>query len=173
MFPGPTELRLIGYSIESIWTQTIQVKYIDTKNQLADILTKGNFTRDEWNHMLCLFNVSHFSPTVCSEALAKILQQASGKEHESQQNRSRWWIWSRDAAWGILMCYLLLHQKGRGKPDMKVKYLWARGLSSIIERGDLWWTLDHQTTQNGMLTKNGLLKSGNLMKCWKQERRDL
>ena len=25
----------------------IQVKYIDTKNQLADILTRGNFTRDE------------------------------------------------------------------------------------------------------------------------------
>ena len=24
----------------------IQIKYIDTKNQLADILTKGNFTRD-------------------------------------------------------------------------------------------------------------------------------
>ena len=29
----------------------IQTKYIDTKNQLADILTKGNFTRDEWNHL--------------------------------------------------------------------------------------------------------------------------
>ena len=39
----------------------IQIKYIDTKNQLADILTKGNFTRDEWNHLLCLFNISHFS----------------------------------------------------------------------------------------------------------------
>ena len=26
----------------------IQIKYIDTKNQLADILTKGNFTRDEY-----------------------------------------------------------------------------------------------------------------------------
>ena len=25
----------------------IQIKYIDAKNQLADILTKGNFTRDE------------------------------------------------------------------------------------------------------------------------------
>ena len=25
-----------------------QIKYIDTKNQLADILTEGNFTRDEW-----------------------------------------------------------------------------------------------------------------------------
>ena len=32
----------------------IQIKYIDTKNQLADILTKGNFTRDEWNHLLYL-----------------------------------------------------------------------------------------------------------------------
>ena len=39
----------------------IQIKYIDTKNQLAEILTKGNFTRDEWNHLLCLFNISHFS----------------------------------------------------------------------------------------------------------------
>ena len=39
----------------------IQIKYIDTKNQLADILTKGNFTRDEWNHLLTLFNISHFS----------------------------------------------------------------------------------------------------------------
>ena len=33
----------------------IQIKYIDTKNQLADILTNGNFTRDEWNHLLYLF----------------------------------------------------------------------------------------------------------------------
>ena len=49
----------------------IQIKYIDTKNQLADILTKGNFTRDEWNHLLCLFNISHFSSTVCSEGMAK------------------------------------------------------------------------------------------------------
>ena len=32
----------------------IQIKYIDTKNQLADILTKGSFTRDEWNHLFCL-----------------------------------------------------------------------------------------------------------------------
>ena len=30
----------------------IQIKYIDTKNLLADILTKGNFTRDVWNHLL-------------------------------------------------------------------------------------------------------------------------
>ena len=57
----------------------IEIKYIDTKNQLADILTKGSFTRDEWNHLLCLFNNSHFSPTVCSAAMAKRSQQDSGE----------------------------------------------------------------------------------------------
>ena len=49
----------------------IQIEYIDTKNQLADILTKGNFTRDEWNHLLNLFNISHCSSTVCFETMAK------------------------------------------------------------------------------------------------------
>ena len=58
----------------------IRIKHIDTKNQLADILTKGNFTRDEWNHLLCLFNISHFSPTVYSAAMAKRFQQDSGEE---------------------------------------------------------------------------------------------
>ena len=38
MFPEPTELRLIVFSIELIWTPKIQIKYIDTKNQLADML---------------------------------------------------------------------------------------------------------------------------------------
>ena len=38
----------------------IQIKCTDSKNQLADILTKGNFTLDEWNHLSCFFNISHF-----------------------------------------------------------------------------------------------------------------
>ena len=53
----------------------IQIKYIDTKNQLADILTRGSFTRDEWNHLLCLFNISHFSSTECSEVMSKRTQK--------------------------------------------------------------------------------------------------
>ena len=36
----------------------IQIKYVDSENQLADILAKGNFTRDEWNHLLCLVYIS-------------------------------------------------------------------------------------------------------------------
>ena len=65
----------------------IQIKYIDTKNQLADILTKGNFTRDAWNHLLCLFNVSHFSSTVCSDTMAKRSQQESGEERVTAKSR--------------------------------------------------------------------------------------
>ena len=65
----------------------IQIKYIDTKNQFADILTKGNFTRDEWNHLLCLFNISHFSSTVCSDTMAKRSQQDSGEERVTAKSR--------------------------------------------------------------------------------------
>ena len=60
------------------------MKYIDTKNQLADIWAKGNFTRDEWNHLLCLFNISHFSSTSCSAAMA---QQDSGEERVTAKSR--------------------------------------------------------------------------------------
>ena len=65
----------------------IQIKYIDTKNELADILTKGSFTRDEWNHLLCLFNISHLSSTGCSETMAKRLQQNSGEERVTAKSR--------------------------------------------------------------------------------------
>ena len=65
----------------------IQIRYIDTKNQLADILTTGTFTRDKWNHMLSLFNISHFRTTVCSETMAKRLQQDSGEERVTAKSR--------------------------------------------------------------------------------------
>ena len=65
----------------------IQIKYIDTKNQLADILTKRNFTRDEWNHLLNLFNISHFSSTAYTAAMAKRAQQGSGEERVTAKSR--------------------------------------------------------------------------------------
>ena len=65
----------------------IQNKHIDTKNQLADMRTKGNFTRDEWNHLSCLFSGSHFSSAVCSEAMARRSQQDSGEERVTAKSR--------------------------------------------------------------------------------------
>ena len=65
----------------------IQIKHVDTKNQLADILTKGNFTRDEWNHLLCLFNMSLFSSTRCLQAMSKITQEGAGEERVTAKSR--------------------------------------------------------------------------------------
>ena len=44
----------------------IQIKHVDTKEQLADMLAKSNFTRDEWNHLLRLVNIRYFSIISCS-----------------------------------------------------------------------------------------------------------
>ena len=87
MFPGLTELLLIGCSIESIWIPKSKSNTSTPKTKLADILTKGNFTLDEWNHLLSLFNISHFSSTVCSAAMAKRLQQESGEERVTTKSK--------------------------------------------------------------------------------------
>ena len=60
--------------------QKIQITHVDTKNQLADILTKGSFTRDEWNSLLRLFNISNFSSTSCQQAMSKRTQERTGEE---------------------------------------------------------------------------------------------
>ena len=52
-----------------------------------DILTKGNFTRDEWNHLLTLFNIGHFSSTSCIAAMAKRAQQDSGEGRVTAKSR--------------------------------------------------------------------------------------
>ena len=74
----------------------IQIRYIDTKHQLADILTIGNFTRDECNKLLHLFNISHFSSTCCAEnsslmggpnTMAKRMQEQKEKK-KVWQNRN-------------------------------------------------------------------------------------
>ena len=75
----------------------IQIRYIDTKHQIADILTKGNFTRDEWNNLLHLFNISHFSSTCCAEnssltrfpeTMAKRMQEQKGEERSVAKSKS-------------------------------------------------------------------------------------
>ena len=53
----------------------IQMKYVDTTNQLADILTKQSFSRDEWNHLLFQFNIMNF-PTYSGSHFKSFLSQA-------------------------------------------------------------------------------------------------
>ena len=135
MFPGHTELRLIGWSIESTWTPKIQIKYIDTKNQLADILTKGNFTRDERNHFVCLFNISHFTSTNCSEVMSKRTQKDAGEERVTAKSEPMMNLFSRCSERNPDV-FASTASESWGKPDMKVNYLWALKLRSTIERRD-------------------------------------
>ena len=84
MFPGLTELRLIDFLIELIWTPKSKLNTLTPKTNSLTFLTKGNFTRD---HLLCLFNISHFSSTVCSDTMAKRSQQDSGEERVTAKSR--------------------------------------------------------------------------------------
>ena len=47
---------------------------MDTKHQLADILTKGNFTRDKWNNLLRLLNISNHGSNNELQKMAKRVQ---------------------------------------------------------------------------------------------------
>ena len=58
----------------------IQIKHVDTKNQLADMLTKGSFSRDEWNHLLRLFNIMSFSIFSCSHFSDFLSDDQVGKQ---------------------------------------------------------------------------------------------
>ena len=61
-----------------------------TPNISLQTLTKENFTRDEWNNLLHLFDISHFSSLCCaenfsliscSERVEKRMQQEQSEEH--------------------------------------------------------------------------------------------
>ena len=68
----------------------IQIRYIDTKHQLGDILTKGNFTRGEWNNLLHLFNISHFSSACCAENSSLISSpKTMAKRMQEQKEEDR------------------------------------------------------------------------------------
>ena len=82
----------------------IQIKYVDTKSQLADMLTWGSFTRDEWNHLLRFFNIMNFSMFFCSHFsnfLSDPIGNQSamskrGQESTSRRNQSQWFWRRRD-----------------------------------------------------------------------------
>ena len=130
----------------------IQIKYIDTKNQLADILTKGNFTRDEWNHLLTLCNISHFSSTACIAAMAKRAQQESGEGRVTAKSRPMMNLTARTPSFVSSSASLT-----RGGPRMDIKIL--KDLFLTIERGNPLKRQD-QTIHKRIMVYRGLLKSG-------------
>ena len=72
------------------------------------MLTKGKFTRDEWNHLLNLLNIGHFSSAVCSAALAKRIQQESGEERVRAKSRPMMKFDSEDAISRVVFNFVKL-----------------------------------------------------------------
>ena len=75
----------------------IQMRHIDTKHQLADILPKGDFTCDEWNNLLQMLNITHFTSICfakssslinCTKTMAKRMQEDEGEEISVAKSRS-------------------------------------------------------------------------------------
>ena len=87
----------------------------------TDLLTNGNFTSDEWNHLRRLFNIMNFSMFSCSHlsnflsdpirkqsAMSKRGQEGTSSEGFRWQNQSQWiqrwrcrdpWIWCCTTRW--------------------------------------------------------------------------
>ena len=86
MFPESTELLLIGYSTASIWIPKSKSNTFTSKTNSQTYWPK------EISHVMngrtcCVFNISRFSSTVCSEAMAKRSQQNSGDERVTAKSK--------------------------------------------------------------------------------------
>ena len=150
----------------------IRIKYIDTKNQLEDILTKGNFTRDEWNHLLCLFNISHFSSINSLGAMSKRTQEDVGEERVTAKSKPMMNLVSRYRVRDPnVLVSTASDSLGKTKSESQNVTLCSLNVQQT-STGDPYWAPSHETIQNGTLTTSGLLKSGNLMKCRTQVRGD-
>ena len=131
----------------------IHIKYIDTKNQLADILTKGNFTRDEWNHLLTLFSISHFSSTACIAAMAKRAQQESGAGRVTAKSRLMMNLTARTPSFVSSSASPNPGRTSYGYQDP------GKSVPSDVERGNLCNRQD-QIIHKRIMVDLGLLKSG-------------
>ena len=153
MFPGLTELHLIGCLIELIWTPKSKSNASTPKTNSQISSPKGNFTRDEWNHLLCLFNISHFSSTACTAAMAKRAQQGSGEERVTAKSRPMMNLTARTPS-----AVSSAASTNRGGPRMDIKIL--KDLFQVtIERGNL-CNRHNQIIRKRIMVDLGLLKSG-------------
>ena len=66
----------------------IQIKIVDTQNQIADMLTKSKFTRDEWNHLLRVFNIMSFSMFSCKHFTP--INNPKNHVEEADAGRNTW-----------------------------------------------------------------------------------
>ena len=84
------ELLWIGCLTESIWTQKSKSVTLTPHTNKQTSGPKGiNFTRDEWSHLLHLFNMSHFSSLRCTKHFNLICCNTMAKKNQEQKEGER------------------------------------------------------------------------------------
>ena len=122
MFHEPTEFFLIVCVTELIWTPRFKFGSL-TPNTRSQTHWQREISHVMNGTIFCVCSTSAISvPSTVLKRCRKERKKMQVKK-ESQQNRSRWWIWYHDTVWWIRTCSPRMHQKARGKPDMEVKYL--------------------------------------------------
>ena len=83
------------------------------------MLTKGTITRDEWNNLLHLFNIGHFSSTCCNKSLISSSKTMT-KRMQEQKGEEKILSKSRPAVMNI-SSYLMTSSSSAGSSPMASK----------------------------------------------------
>ena len=114
----------------------IHIKYVDTKNQLADMLTKESFSRDEWNHLLRLFNIMNFSMYLQPLAIFFVIRSESSDTSKRGQDATSQWRFTNGKAKTNSFSEGETNQLGLAQPvDVREKIL-----HSTWDSQSIWWT---------------------------------
>ena len=106
----------------------IQIKYVESKSQLADILAQGSFTRDEWHNLLHLFNIMNDTTFSCSHFSNSHPFLSAGKQSEMSKRSQE--------------------SSSPGSPTAKANTMLSR-LATRRTRYSQVWTLEERSTNFG------------------------
>ena len=153
MFPKLIELLLIGLFGRINLDSKIQIKYNDTKNQLADILTKGKFTT--W-WMESFVDLVEYQP--CQ---LYCLHRSDGKTSSTRIRRRTCHSqiatheFDREDAFGRVFFNFIKP----GEDLVWISRSWKNLFQVTIDQGNLWKRQD-QIIYKRIMADLGLLKSG-------------
>ena len=142
----------------------IQIKYVESKNQLADILTQGSFTRDEWHSLLHLFNImndTHFLAATFRLAILSFAQESNLKCRKAlfkalrlvhERRKQKHVVSSRDTAylWDKFFEYEILSSVDLGRKKYK---LWMLFCSACFGKPRVWHRKFWRSLRNASLGK--------------------
>ena len=156
------------------------------------MLTKGNFTRDEWNNLLHLSNASHFSSICCAKIFSLISCSTMAKRIQDQKEEERVVSKSRPAAMNISSFVATSSSTASGpiaskslgmpiasvKPDLTLLFgkMWSEceiysiykcSTLQIIQKDfvDIWKMVSHIIVIRKSLLRHSCLISSVIAKC--------